>query len=181
MNQSDLQLETFFSTISEAHPDPSRIIFVCIGTDRSTGDAFGPFVGTMLVDRGWKVIGTLEKPCDAYAVDATVRDINRLQEDEALTVIAIDACLGKSKSVGSFITKNGPLQPGAATGRRLPFIGDYSIAGIVNIEGPKAYWMLQTTSLHQVMGMANHVVTAVNNAWSGKEEYPKPIHQLEVK
>lgn len=59
----------------------------------------------------------------------------------------------------------GPLQPGKAIGRRLPAIGDYSIAGVVNANGPKAYWMLQTTSLYQVMRMANEVVNAIEAAW----------------
>ncbi|GKU76246.1 hypothetical protein L3i20_v206430 [Paenibacillus sp. L3-i20] len=163
---SEMQLETFFAKVSEACPNPERIVFVCVGTDRSTGDAFGPLVGTMLVELGWgRVIGTLQEPCDAYAVEAALKAVSRLQVEEELIVIAIDACLGKPQSVGGFITKWGPLQPGEATGRRLPFIGNYSIAGVVNTNGPKAYWMLQTTSLHVVMGMAKHVVSAIHDAW----------------
>ncbi|NIK78642.1 putative sporulation protein YyaC [Paenibacillus castaneae] len=155
-------LELFLESVAAAHPKRSGIVFVCIGTDRSTGDSFGPIVGTMLQEQGWaEVIGTLEKPCDAHSVEHAVKGIK-----EDAVVIAIDACLGSPKSVGHFLVSDGPLQPGKAIGRRLPEIGHYSIAGVVNANGPKAYWMLQTTSLHLVMGMAKETAGAINKAWS---------------
>ncbi|MGO4372981.1 hypothetical protein AB4Z21_19895, partial [Paenibacillus sp. MCAF20] len=45
-------------------------------------------------------------------------------------------------------------------------VGHYSIAGVVNMNGPKAYWKLQTTSLHLVMQMAGKVAVAAEQAWS---------------
>lgn len=146
--------------------DRSGIVFICIGSDRSTGDSFGPLVGTMLQEYGWpNVIGSLEKPCDAHAVEHTVRTVHK-----DAVVIAIDACLGKPSSVGRFIVTEGPLQPGKAIGRRLPAIGQYSIAGVVNANGPKAYWMLQTTSLFQVIQMAREAADAIHSAWSKHED-----------
>lgn len=47
-----------------------------------------------------RVIGTLQEPCDAYAVEAALKAVSRLQVEEELIVIAIDACLGKPQSVG---------------------------------------------------------------------------------
>jgi putative sporulation protein YyaC len=119
----------------------------------------------MLQERGWpNVIGTLEKPCDAHAVEQAAGEVS-----EDAIVIAIDACLGKMKSVGRYIVTDGPLQPGKAIGRRLPAIGQYSIAGVVNTNGPKAYWMLQTTSLYLVMQMAKEVAAAIDAAWCTNE------------
>ncbi|MFF2886592.1 spore protease YyaC [Paenibacillus sp. NPDC057967] len=159
-------LSEFMASIARREPDPDRILFICIGTDRSTGDAFGPLLGSMLKEQGWKhVIGTLEEPCDAHAVESAVCRAAVLQGSDKLTLIAVDACLGKPQSVGGFITREGSLQPGAATGRRLPAVGDYSIAGVVNLNGVKAYGMLQTTSLHLVMGMAKQAARAIREAW----------------
>ncbi|RCW44312.1 putative sporulation protein YyaC [Paenibacillus prosopidis] len=141
---------------------------MCIGSDRSTGDSFGPLVGTMLQERGWPhVIGTLQKPCDAHAVEHAAAAVS-----EDSIVIAIDACLGKMKSIGRYIVTAGPLQPGKAIGRRLPAIGHYSIAGVVNANGPKAYWMLQTTSLYLVMQMAKEVAGAIDAAWATSAMLP---------
>jgi len=159
INEEPLVL--FLKKIAAKQPDRSRIVFLCIGSDRSTGDSYGPIVGSMLRQRGWEhVIGTLQQPCDAYAVEGALQSA----VPEA-TVIAIDACLGKQKSVGQYVLSDGPLQPGAATGRRLPAAGDYSIAAIVNMNGPKAYWMLQSTSLYHVIQMAKHTVQAIESAW----------------
>lgn len=162
-------IDTFLADIAQAHPNRDHIKFICIGSDRSTGDSFGPIIGTMLKEQGWKhVIGTLEKPCDAYAVEAAARSAQEYAADDDAIVIAIDACLGQPRSVGCFIVARGPLQPGEAVGKRLPPIGDYSIAGVVNSSGPKAYAMLQTTSLHHVVLMAKHVAQAIQEAWCTK-------------
>lgn len=162
------ELEQFLKSVAIMHSNRSRIVFICIGSDRSTGDSFGPLVGTMLQERGWpNVIGTLEMPCDAHAVEHAVQAIN----GDSI-VIAIDACLGKPTSVGRFIVTEGPLQPGKAIGRRLPAIGRYSIAGVVNANGPKAYWMLQTTSLYLVMQMAKEAANAIDSAWSKPTDQP---------
>lgn len=123
----------------------------------------------MLQERGWPhVIGTLEKPCDAHAVEHAAA----AAVSEDAIVIAIDACLGKVKSIGRYIVTDGPLQPGKAIGRRLPAIGQYSIAGVVNANGPKAYWMLQTTSLYLVMQMAKEVAGAIDAAWATSAMLP---------
>ncbi|MGO4111067.1 spore protease YyaC [Paenibacillus sp. YAF4_2] len=154
-------LHGFLAEVATRHPDRSQIVFLCIGTDRSTGDSFGPLVGSKLVERGWPhVIGTLKQPCDALRVIEAVK-----QSAEHTVVIAVDACLGKPQSVGRFITAEGPLTPGQATGAKLPAVGHYSIAGVVNASSHKPYMTLQTTSLYAVMQMAEAVAESVDKAW----------------
>ena len=44
------------------------IVFVCIGTDRSTGDSLGPLIGTLLEEKSihpFHVYGTLDHPIHA--------------------------------------------------------------------------------------------------------------------
>ena len=152
----------FFSRIASVHPDRERISFVCIGTDRSTGDSFGPWIGTMLRGQEWpSVTGTLETPCDAERYKQAVANI-----PAANTIIAIDACLGKIDPARRFLVAAGPLIPGCATGRELPPLGHYSLAGIVGPLSVKPYWSLQRASLYEVMGMAGEVAAAIGAAWS---------------
>ncbi|MHA6480604.1 spore protease YyaC [Paenibacillus sp. strain BS8-2] len=159
------RLRGFVSSIASKQPDKQRIVFVCIGTDRSTGDALGPLVGTMLKEHGWpRVIGTLAEPCDAHKVEGVAANIPVPAADGTI-IIAIDACLGKPQSIGGYVLSSGPIRPGAATGGGLPPIGDFGIAGVVNRHGPKAYFLLQTTSLHLVMEMAKQIVSEINEAW----------------
>ena len=107
-----------FSGIAQRHMLGS-IVFLCIGTDRSTGDALGPLTGSRLVEYGFpQVIGTLPEPCDAFNLEARLQSI---PEDQV--VIAIDACLGQSSSVGYFFASEGPLIPAQSVGGKLPAVG----------------------------------------------------------
>jgi putative sporulation protein YyaC len=69
-------------------------------------------------------------------------------------------------SVGLYQVSNQPILPGKSVGKELPQVGDYTIAAIVNVNvnGPKHYTILQTTSLHKVMKMANEIIVAIREA-----------------
>lgn len=149
------QLVSFFKQIYTKHKE-EEITFVCIGTDRSTGDALGPLTGTYLCDHGFtRVIGTLSSPCDATNLESYLAEIPPNQ-----IVIAIDACLGDAANIGRFISKSTALFPGQSVKGQLPPVGNYSIAGIVNRNGPRPYSILQMTSLFQVMNMAAQIADA---------------------
>lgn len=163
------ELAEFLITIRQPELDASEILFLCIGTDRSTGDALGPLVGTMLVEAGYpNVMGTLDAPLDASNMVERLADIPL-----GLKVVAIDACLGQLASVTSYQVSNQPMEPGKSLGKQLPAVGDYSIAGIVNVDGGQKYSTLQSTSLYRVMVMAKEIVTAIQLAF--------PIHSVTIK
>lgn len=87
---------------------------MCIGTDRSTGDSLGPLVGTKLEKMNLgrlHVYGTLSDPVHAVNMKDKLKDIQHLHKNPF--IIAVDACLGRVKSVGSFQIGDGPLKPGA--------------------------------------------------------------------
>ncbi|MCM3597253.1 spore protease YyaC [Metabacillus idriensis] len=138
------------------------IIVLCIGTDRSTGDCLGPLVGTKLIDAGLKhfhVYGTLEHPVHAVNLEETIQKIERTFENPY--ILAIDACLGRLKSVGTFQVGAGPIKPGAGVNKVLPEVGDIHINGIVNVSGFMEFFVLQNTRLHLVMTMASIIAKSI--------------------
>ncbi|MEN1966541.1 spore protease YyaC [Lentibacillus sp. N15] len=142
---------------------PHEYVVVCIGTDRSTGDALGPFIGSFfneLKPRHITVYGTLNKPVHAANLADYVQHINRRHQHPF--IIAIDACLGKSHSVGSLVTGTGPIKPGAALNKNLPKIGDVHITGVVNVGGFMEYSVLQNTRLSIVVEMAKKVTSILD-------------------
>ncbi len=152
-------LQAFASRIFSAHKG-EELVFLCIGTDRSTGDSLGPWVGTLLEERGVAgVRGTLKTPCDAIALPKLARTL-----PESAVVVAIDACLGRPESVGSFLARRGPLVPARSVNGGFEAVGTYSIEGVVNESSLKPYWTLQSTSLYRVMGMARQIADAIANA-----------------
>jgi putative sporulation protein YyaC len=142
---------------------PKEYVVVCVGTDRSTGDSLGPLTGTYLMDkklRHMTVYGTLHDPVHATNLEDYIKLINK-QHKNAF-IIAVDACLGKTSSVGQVIACEGALQPGAALNKPLPPVGDVHITGVVNISGFMEYSVLQNTRLSIVVEMAKKIANVVD-------------------
>ncbi|AEH49746.1 spore protease YyaC [Parageobacillus thermoglucosidasius] len=138
---------------------------VCIGTDRSTGDSLGPLVGTMLKEKHlshFHVYGTLEEPIHAVNLEEKITAIRAIHHDALM--IAIDACLGRFKSVGAITVAKGPVRPGAGVNKQLPPVGDLHITGVVNVSGFMEFFVLQNTRLHLVMNMAKAIANGIDEA-----------------
>ncbi|WP_245629923.1 spore protease YyaC [Domibacillus robiginosus] len=148
-----------------------EIIFLCVGSDRSIGDALGPLVGTMLKEEGvpYGIYGTLEEPVHAFNLESTLKLLKR--RFRRPFIISIDAGLGEKEQVGAVLLKEGPLLPGQALKKVLPAVGDYHLTGVVNYLDPlPAAQFLNDTRLHTVMKLAKtivHVIISHNEGRSG--------------
>ncbi|MBX7422474.1 spore protease YyaC [Clostridium chauvoei] len=138
------------------------IIFICVGTDRSTGDSLGPLVGYKLKFVSRKnihIYGSLENPIHSNNVKETLKKINDNFTNPY--IIGIDACLGDIHNIGKVFIQNRPLQPGLAMNKDLPAIGDMSITGVVNIAGNLEFMVLQNTRLCTVMSLADCISNGI--------------------
>jgi len=152
---ASMRLASRFGSYFNALPPRRRIVVVCIGTDRCTGDSLGPLTGTLLSkyrSPEFEIYGMLEHPVHAMNLEATMDKLYRRFEEPF--VIGIDACLGQAASIGSVLIGDGPLRPGAGVNKELPPVGDIHVSGVVNIGGLLGYQALQTTRLHLVMSMS---------------------------
>lgn len=141
------------------------IVTICIGTDRSTGDALGPLVGAKLAAEAMENVytyGTLEEPVHASNLARTIEAVQASYPGSF--VIAIDACLGRSENVGIVTVGRGALKPGAGVNKSLPPVGDMYLTGIVNVGGFMEYFVLQNTRLSLVMRLAGIIADAL--IWS---------------
>ncbi|WP_462410047.1 spore protease YyaC [Neobacillus sp. Marseille-QA0830] len=141
------------------------IVFICIGTDRSTGDSLGPLVGTLLEEKnpnGFSVYGTLDEPIHAVNLADKLTEIQTKYIDPY--IIGIDACLGRIKNVGMIQLGVGPVKPGAGVNKELPSVGDLHITGIVNVSGFMEFFVLQNTRLNLVMRMAKTISNGIYEA-----------------
>ena len=138
------------------------VMFLCIGTDRSTGDSLGPLIGHKLRGRrlaGAAVIGTLDKPVHAMNLDLYARYIKLHYPD--YVVVAIDASVGSPDHVGYATLGRGALQPGLGVSKNLEAVGDISITGIVGGAGSRDPVMLQSVRLSIVMKMADCICESI--------------------
>lgn len=155
--------EALYQTITSSRTGEYRdIVFVCIGTDRSTGDSLGPIVGHKLKDMKYNnvhIYGDLDAPVHAKNLCETTSLI--MEKYEKPFIIAIDACLGKVEHIGHITVGTGALKPGSAVNKDLDPIGNMHITGIVNFSGFMDFLILQNTRLGTVMKIADVISSGI--------------------
>lgn len=140
------------------------IVFVCIGTDRSTGDSLGPLIGYKLNNLKYQnvfVHGNLDDPVHAKNLDQVMKSI--FEQYNKPFIVAIDACLGKMEHVGYITVGEGSIKPGSGVNKDLMPIGDMHITGIVNFGGFMDFLVLQNTRLSVVMKMADLISMSIRH------------------
>jgi putative sporulation protein YyaC len=155
------------------------IVFICIGTDRSTGDSLGPLVGYKINNIKYDnvhVHGCLESPVHAKNLENIIKQVTSSYEKPY--IVAIDACLGRMDHVGYITIGKGSIKPGSGVNKDLTPVGDMYITGIVNFGGFMDFLVLQNTRLNLVMKMADMVSTGIryvlwkiNNRSSAAPQY----------
>lgn len=148
----------------------SNIIFLCIGTDRITGDTFGPLIG-------YKLKNNLK--CNKYInvlgdLNRTVSNENILEIVEYIKdnyknpfIVSIDSALSTSRNIGDIIVQDKGIYLGSCVRNNRVYIGDMNIQGVVgkNTCVPNNnFKLLQNTNLGIVMNMADTVATGIISA-----------------
>jgi len=131
----------------------SKLIFLCIGTDRVIGDSFGPLVGYKLQylfknEENIKVIGTLNNIICIHNVSRVINDINNTYPESFL--IAIDSALSNRNDIGKIVVSKNRMNVGSGFNKKSIYVGDVSIKGVVskNLNNRKYnFKLLQNTSL----------------------------------
>ncbi len=153
------QLNHLLNSFQYAKKD---IVFLCIGSDRATGDSLGPILGYKLQHYALprvSVYGTLENPVHAQNLEKTLYKIQKKHPD--CLIIAVDASLGEQKYIGYVTLSNHSIQPGMGVQKLLPSAGDISITGIVNCFCESSNTLLQTTRLRTVMEIADFLLEGI--------------------
>lgn len=138
------------------------VIFLCIGTDRSTGDSLGPLIGYKLQEKKMdcaKVVGTLEKPVHAMNLDEYLHILNTKYPEHV--IVALDASVGSRDHVGYITLGKGALKPGLGVSKELRAVGDVFITGIVGGCGNYDPLMLQSIRLSTVMKLADYISESI--------------------
>ena len=145
------------------------VLFLCIGSDRSTGDSLGPLTGYLLKNEklfsehtGVVVVGTLTLPVHAVNLEPVLRVIEK--DFSGYVVVVIDASVGSRDSVGCITLAEGGLKPGYGVNKDLKKVGDISITGIVSWGSRLEPMLLQNIRLGMVMNMADCISQGIMKA-----------------
>lgn len=136
------------------------VVFLCIGTDRSTGDSLGPLIGYKLMGlSNMKIMGTLEQPVHAMNLEEYQKILQTMYQN--YVVVAVDASVGSMDHVGWVTLGRGPLKPGLGVCKELRAVGDLFITGIVGSCSSYDPLMLQSIRLSVVMRLADCISESI--------------------
>ena len=147
----------------------SNIVFLCIGTQRLIGDAFGPLVGNKLTTllrsaNKLNVVGTLENSVCSSNIAKTISTIN--QNFCNPFIVAIDAALSTTENIGRILVSDGGITIGSSLNRQCTTVGDMSIRGVVGRNCGNANQnlnILQNVPLSRVVNLSDIVSTGIYN------------------
>ena len=141
--------------------DYSQIVFLCVGTDRITGDAFGPIVGSKLIRLFEKdnffninIYGSLEENINYNNVEDYIKDVDKT------LMIVIDSALSIKENIGKIFVTNNKTVLGKGLNKNRIEIGDISIKTVVAKDSKTIinnFKILQNVSLNTVIGLADIV------------------------
>ena len=152
----------FSYAYNKVQKDYDEIVFLCVGTDRITGDCFGPLVGTKLKKIFQKdnysninVYGSLDKNVNYNNIKSEIKEISK----NAL-IIVIDAALSNKENIWKIFVSNNETILGNGLNKDKIQIGDISIKAVVGKDNKIArnnFKILQNISLNSIIGLANVV------------------------
>ncbi|MDQ0971720.1 putative sporulation protein YyaC [Neobacillus niacini] len=174
-NSKESEIEKISNKLKEVLSQTSKeIIFLCVGSDRSTGDSLGPLVGTMLKEKNipFPVYGTLKEPVHALNIKKVLKEIHEKYREAF--IFGIDASLGDEGQIGYIFLKEGPFIPGNAVNKVLPSVGNYHMKAIVNYLDPSSpVQSLNNTRLYTVTILAEIITEIITRAVYDNRESSK--------
>lgn len=143
----------------------TELVILCIGTDKITGDCFGPLVGSFLIKLfenynifNISIYGTLENNINYNNIDKILKRIYKIHQNPCIVVV--DAALSKKENIGKIYVSDEKTILGKSLNKNNLLIGDISIKAVVGKDYKLAKYNfvnLQNISLNVVMNLANIV------------------------
>lgn len=146
----------------------SDYIFLCVGSDKVIGDAYGPLVGTTLKEQlkqyysNIHIIGTLEEPVLATNLKKVI--VNIQKEYVNPCIIAVDSALSKKEDIGKVFVSNQKMKFAQSIRQEPIEVGQISIKGVVAQDCKVARYnfsVLQSTSLAKVLNLAQMTANGI--------------------
>ena len=124
----------------------TEIVFVCIGTPRITGDAFGPLVGSLVKDFGNKVhiYGNTYNPIMALNIYNRMDTIYKMHP--RAFIVGLDACIDNDTDMIKIAYDS--FKPGIGVNKQLGEYGDITI--LLSVGKPNNNNMSNSTFLSKV-------------------------------
>lgn len=159
---SDLERLLYKEKIKKGYLE---LVCLCIGTDRMTGDCFGPLVGSKMKEKiennnvfNINIYGTLEDNISYTNIEEKLNKIYKKHPNSY--IIAIDAALSKKENIGKIFVSEGKLTLGKGLNKNKIQVGNANIKAVVGKDYKLSNYnfkTLQNISLNSVIKLADIV------------------------
>lgn len=143
-----------------------KVLFLCIGSEKISGDSLGPIVGTLLREKyklPYPVIGCEDMPVNGINIDKYKKYVHRFFPSHR--IIAIDAALGEREDIGNIRYRDGGVRAGGALGLHNPPVGELAILGVVGEKGGEPMQTLLNAPFDRVVSLAERIAQAINEVF----------------
>ena len=142
------------------------IIFICVGSNKITGDSLGPIVGAKLKQKlgtNIAIIGTTETPVNYE----NIKEINDNIKIKYLNpcVICVDSAMGKNADIGKIIVNWGGITLGKAVNNGIYLESHINIKGVVGKDEEEILTNFRELTLVNkkvIEKMSNEVTEGIN-------------------
>lgn len=142
----------------------NQIIFVCIGSNKITGDCLGPLVGTYLKqnlknEKNIRIYGDMYSPINYTNINDIKNEVdtiikNKENNGNNYIIILIDSALGKN--VGEIIIDTGKVELGSALYKEETIYSDINIKGIVGEN-----YNNRSKNMHELINVPEKIINSM--------------------
>ncbi|UNY39901.1 putative sporulation protein [Bacillus phage vB_BauM_KLEB27-3] len=139
-------------------------VFLAFGTDRSTGDSLGPFVGHFLSQYGFNVLGTIHNPLHFENMAQRIEEIKGQYQYQFSIDSSVLTDTFPPNFIGKVFLKNEGIQPGSGLNKEVDSIGDFSISCPLVFYDSSSFLTslsLQNVRLSEVISLSQMIASAL--------------------
>lgn len=144
-----------------------ELLFLCIGSEKISGDSVGPIVGSILKNRyklPCPILGTEDKPVNGVNLPHYIENIRTVFPNHR--IIAIDSAVGSKKDMWTIKIKKGGVVAGGAITSKNPRIGDIGILAVVGEKNDDVLSTLLQAPLDRVERIAERIAKTIYNVFA---------------
>lgn len=139
-----------------------KLLFLCIGSEKISGDCIGPIVGTLLKEKyrlPFPVLGTEENSVNGTNIRAYKENIKKHFPD--YKIIAVDSAVGDEKDLWTIKIREGGVRAGGALDPKVEYVGEVGILAVVGSKKGNVLENLLAAPYSRIVDFAERIAKTI--------------------
>ena len=144
-----------------------KLLFLCIGSEKISGDCIGPIVGTLLKEKyriPYPVLGTEDNSVNGANIRAYRDNIKKYFPD--YKIIAVDSAVGDDKDLWTLKIREGGVRAGGALNPSVEYYGEVGILAVVGSKSGNVLDNLLSAPYSKIVDCAERIAKTIVKAFA---------------